>query len=37
MSAHVADAVLYMAELPLDVNVPFLTIMARDMPFLGRG
>ncbi len=34
---HVADAVLYMAELPLDVNVPFLTIMARDMPFLGRG
>jgi NADP-dependent 3-hydroxy acid dehydrogenase YdfG len=35
--AHVADAVLYMAELPLDVNVPFLTIMARDMPFLGRG
>jgi NADP-dependent 3-hydroxy acid dehydrogenase YdfG len=34
---HVADAVLYMAGLPLDVNVPFLTIMARDMPFIGRG
>lgn len=35
--AHVADAVLHMASLPLDVNVPFLTIMARDMPFIGRG
>lgn len=35
--AHVADAVLHMASLPLSVNVPFLTIMARDMPFLGRG
>ncbi len=34
---HVADAVLYMAGLPLDVNVPFLTIMARDMPYIGRG
>ena len=34
---HVADAVLHMASLPLDVNVPFLTIMARDMPFIGRG
>ncbi len=35
--AHVAEAVLQMARLPLDVNVPFLTIMARDMPYLGRG
>ena len=35
--AHVADAVLHMAGLPLDVNVPFITIMARDMPYIGRG
>ncbi len=35
--AHVADAVLHMAGLPLEVNIPFLTIMARDMPFIGRG
>jgi NADP-dependent 3-hydroxy acid dehydrogenase YdfG len=35
--AHVADAVLHMANLPLSVNVPFMTIMARDMPFIGRG
>jgi NADP-dependent 3-hydroxy acid dehydrogenase YdfG len=34
---HVADAVLHMARLPLSVNIPFLTIMARDMPFIGRG
>lgn len=34
---HVAEAVLHMASLPLTVNIPFLTIMARDMPFLGRG
>ncbi|MFN7223199.1 MAG: SDR family oxidoreductase [Paracoccaceae bacterium] len=34
---HVAEAVLHMASLPLDVNVPFMTIMARDMPYLGRG
>jgi NAD(P)-dependent dehydrogenase (short-subunit alcohol dehydrogenase family) len=34
---HVADAVLHMAALPLSVNIPFLTIMARDMPFIGRG
>ena len=33
----VAEAVLHMASLPLDVNVPFMTIMARDMPFIGRG
>ena len=35
--AHVAEAVLHMARLPLSVNIPFLTIMARDMPFVGRG
>ena len=35
--AHVAEAVLHMASLPLSVNVPFMTIMARDMPYLGRG
>ena len=35
--AHVADAVLHMANLPLEVNVPFMTIMARDMPYIGRG
>jgi NAD(P)-dependent dehydrogenase (short-subunit alcohol dehydrogenase family) len=35
--AHVARAVLQMAELPLEVNVLFQTIMARDMPFVGRG
>lgn len=35
--AHVADAVAYMAALPLDANVPFMTVMATQMPFLGRG
>jgi NAD(P)-dependent dehydrogenase (short-subunit alcohol dehydrogenase family) len=35
--AEVARAVLHMAELPQDVNVPFMTIMARDMPYIGRG
>jgi NAD(P)-dependent dehydrogenase (short-subunit alcohol dehydrogenase family) len=34
---HVADAVLYMASLPLDANVLFLTITATKMPFVGRG
>jgi NAD(P)-dependent dehydrogenase (short-subunit alcohol dehydrogenase family) len=34
---HVADAVLYMANLPLDTNVPFLTVMANKMPYIGRG
>ncbi|MBZ0293161.1 MAG: SDR family oxidoreductase [Anaerolineae bacterium] len=34
---HVARAVLYMANLPLDVNVPFMTVMATEMPFIGRG
>jgi len=35
--AHVARTVLHMASLPLEVNTPFVTIMARDMPYLGRG
>ncbi len=34
---HVASAVLYMAALPLDANVQFMTIMASKMPFVGRG
>jgi len=34
---HVADAVLYMANLPLDANVQFITVMATKMPFIGRG
>ena len=34
---HVADAVLYMASLPLDANVQFLTITATKMPYIGRG
>jgi len=35
--AHVASAVVYMASLPLDANVQFMTIMATKMPFIGRG
>jgi NAD(P)-dependent dehydrogenase (short-subunit alcohol dehydrogenase family) len=34
---HVADAVCYMASLPLDANVQFMTVMATKMPFVGRG
>jgi NAD(P)-dependent dehydrogenase (short-subunit alcohol dehydrogenase family) len=34
---HVAGAILYMAGLPLDANVQFLTVMATQMPFIGRG
>lgn len=34
---HVADAVRYMANLPLDANVLFMTVMATKMPFVGRG
>ncbi len=34
---HVASAVVYMASLPLDANVQFLTVMATQMPFIGRG
>ena len=36
-AAHVADAVVYMASLPLDANVLTLTVMATAMPFAGRG
>ena len=35
--AHVASAVAYMAGLPLDANVQFMTVMATKMPFIGRG
>ena len=35
--SHVADAILYMAQLPLDANVQFMTVMATQMPFVGRG
>jgi NAD(P)-dependent dehydrogenase (short-subunit alcohol dehydrogenase family) len=34
---HVADAVLYMANLPLEANVECMTVMATKMPFVGRG
>ncbi len=34
---HVARAVVYMAGLPLDANVQFMTVMATKMPFIGRG
>ena len=35
--ADVADAVAYMAGLPLSANVLFMTVMATKMPFIGRG
>ncbi len=35
--AHVANAVVHMADLPLDANVQFMTIMSTKMPFVGRG
>jgi NAD(P)-dependent dehydrogenase (short-subunit alcohol dehydrogenase family) len=34
---HVAQAIVYMAGLPLDANVLFMTVMATKMPFVGRG
>ncbi len=34
---HVASSVLHMAQLPLDANVLFMTVMATKMPFVGRG
>jgi hypothetical protein len=34
---HVGDAVLYMANLPLQANVQFMTVMATTMPLVGRG
>jgi NAD(P)-dependent dehydrogenase (short-subunit alcohol dehydrogenase family) len=36
-AAHVADAVSYMANLPLEANVQFMTVMASSMPYIGRG
>jgi NAD(P)-dependent dehydrogenase (short-subunit alcohol dehydrogenase family) len=36
-SKHIVDAVLFMADLPLEANVQFLTVMATKMPFIGRG
>jgi NAD(P)-dependent dehydrogenase (short-subunit alcohol dehydrogenase family) len=35
--AHVANAVVHMASLPLEANVQFMTVMATNMPFVGRG
>ncbi|CUH75997.1 SDR family oxidoreductase [Tropicibacter naphthalenivorans] len=35
--AHVANSVLHMANLPLDANVQFMTVMATNMPYIGRG
>jgi NADP-dependent 3-hydroxy acid dehydrogenase YdfG len=35
--ADVARAVVYMATLPLDANVQFMTVMATKMPYVGRG
>ena len=34
---NVARAIVYMASLPLDANVQFMTVMATKMPFIGRG
>ncbi len=34
---HVADAIVYMAGLPMEANVQFMTVMATKMPFIGRG
>ena len=34
---HVGEAVVFMASLPLDTNVLFMTVMATKMPFVGRG
>ena len=36
-AAHIADAVVYMASLPLSANVLTMTVMATQMPFVGRG
>jgi NAD(P)-dependent dehydrogenase (short-subunit alcohol dehydrogenase family) len=36
-ASHVGDAVVYMAGLPLSTNVLFMTVMANQMPFVGRG
>jgi NAD(P)-dependent dehydrogenase (short-subunit alcohol dehydrogenase family) len=35
--SHVASSVLHIANLPLNANIPFITVMATKMPFIGRG
>ena len=35
--SNVASSVLHMAELPLEANVQFMTVMATTMPYIGRG
>ena len=35
--AHVANAIVHIADLPLDANVQFMTVMATKMPLIGRG
>lgn len=35
--AHIAQSVLHMAQLPLEANVQFMTVMATNMPYIGRG
>ncbi len=34
---HIVDAVLYLAALPLDANVPTMAVMANQLPYVGRG
>jgi hypothetical protein len=34
---HVADAIVYIGDLPLEANVQFMTLMATKMPLVGRG
>lgn len=34
---HIAEAVTHLAKLPLDANIPFMTVMANQMPYAGRG
>ena len=34
---HVAETIVYMANLPLETNIQFVTIMATKMPYIGRG
>jgi NADP-dependent 3-hydroxy acid dehydrogenase YdfG len=36
-AGHVANSVLHMADLPLEANVQFMTVMATAMPYIGRG
>jgi NAD(P)-dependent dehydrogenase (short-subunit alcohol dehydrogenase family) len=36
-TSYIAETIVYLANLPLDVNVPFITVMANRMPYMGRG